>query len=97
MNQRLCKDSSSGMATHTMVLIIMMGFFAIIALFLFFKWATPSAIEATFATCTMKKLAYCTDWGANDYGKTPWNWYDKPPNKCEEFGMEKPTSMEDCK
>ncbi len=86
-----------GIAVHTLVLVIMMGLFALVALFLFYKWATPSAVEATAASCAFKKIAYCTDWSANDYGKTPWDWNKKPPFGCEDFGIEKPTSAEDCK
>lgn len=88
---------NSGIAVHTLVLVIMIGLFALVALFLFYKWAVPSTIEATAASCAFKKIAYCTAWSANEYGTTPWNWDENSPFGCAEFGIEEPMSEEDCK
>jgi hypothetical protein len=86
-----------GIAVHTLVLVIMMAMFAIVAVFLFYKWATPSAIEATAVSCEFKKLAYCADWKTNAYGATkPWSWDDKPPAGCESFGVAQPLTRDDC-
>jgi len=83
-------------ATHTIVLVIMMGMFAIVAFWLFYKWADVTNIEATAASCTFKKIAYCTDWKFNNnYGNDPGTW-DDPPTGCEEFDILKPTDKDDC-
>jgi len=85
-------------ATHMVVLVIMMGLFAIVALFLFYKWADITNIEANTATCTFKRSLYCTDWSVNNnYGTEPWNWDDKPPIGCERFEITKPENKDDCK
>ncbi len=87
---------TKGIAVHALVLVIMIGLFTLVALFIFYKWATPSSLAATSASCTFKKLSYCTDWGSNDYQKSPWDWDKKAPFECEQFGITRPTEKEDC-
>lgn len=86
-----------GIAVHTLVLVIMMAMFAIVAVFLFYKWATPSVVEATAISCEFKKLSYCADWKTNAYGANkPWSWGDKPPAGCESYGVSQPLAKDDC-
>lgn len=91
----LWHSSEKAIATHTIVLVIMMALFAIFSLFMFYKFSDITSIESTAATCAFKKIMYCTDWKVNNYGDEPWNWTDKPPAGCGEFGIDKPTK-EDC-
>ena len=88
--------ASRGVAVHTLVLVIMIAMFAIVAVFLFYKWATPSVVEATAISCEFKKLSYCADWKANRYGDRPWSWGEKQPLKCEAFGITMPANKDDC-
>jgi hypothetical protein len=81
---------------HTLVLVIMIAMFAIVAVFLFYKWATPSVVEATAISCEFKKLSYCADWKTNAYGDAPWSWGDKPPAGCESFGVARPLAKDEC-
>jgi hypothetical protein len=89
--------SSRGVAVHTLVLVIMIAMFAIVAIFIFYKWASPSIVEATAVSCDFKKLAYCADWRANAYGPTPWDWSTKQPTGCDAFGITQPATKDDCK
>jgi len=84
-------------ATHTIVLVIMMGLFAIFGFLLFYKWVGFTEVEATAATCGFKKIFYCEDWKANGYRDEPWNWNDKPPAGCDRFDVTKPGTRDDCK
>jgi hypothetical protein len=99
MEPAIIQSKNRGIAVHTMVLIIMVGFFALVSFFIFYKWAAPMEIETTVASCTFKKASYCTDWAVNDYrvGGEPWNWYDKEPKNCESVGISKPQDKDDCK
>lgn len=81
---------------HTLVLVIMIAMFAIVAVFLFYKWAQPSVIEATTISCEFKKLAYCADWKQNGYGTTPWTWSEKQPLGCEAYGVTQPVTKDEC-
>lgn len=87
---------SQGVAVHTLVLVIMIAMFAIVAIFIFYKWAQPSAIEATTVSCDFKKLAYCADWKVNGYGTRPWDWDTKQPAGCEAFDVPQPLGKSDC-
>jgi len=91
----LWHSSEKAIAVHTIVLVIMMGLFAVFAIFMFYKFSEGTNIESTAATCAFKKIMYCTDWKANNYGGEPWNWADKSPAGCSKFGIGKPTK-EDC-
>ncbi|MCX6820871.1 MAG: hypothetical protein NT016_02895 [Candidatus Aenigmarchaeota archaeon] len=88
---------SRGVAVHTLVLVIMIAMFAILAIFIFYKWASPSVVEATTVSCDFKKLAYCGDWKANAYGTTPWDWSTKQPTGCDAYGITQPATKDDCK
>jgi len=81
---------NKGVAVHALVIVILMGFFALVAIFLFYKWAVVSNIEANTATCAFKKIAFCTDWRGNNYDTEPWTWDDKAPKGCEDYGITKP-------
>jgi hypothetical protein len=83
-------------AVHTLVLIIMMIFFTIFALFLFYKWTETTGIQTNAATCSMKKIIYCTDWRANSYGTVPWDWSTSNPKDCDAFEVTQPSKKEDC-
>ena len=87
--------SSKAIAVHTIVLVIMMAFFAIVGLFLFYIWTDQADIQASAATCQFKSVAYCTEWKLNSYGETPFNWDEKKPLGCEEFDIREPT-IDDC-
>jgi hypothetical protein len=87
--------SKKAIAVHTIVLVIMMGFFAIVGFFFFYKWSDEVEIQASETSCTFKKIAFCTDWKLNNYGDTPFNWDEKKPVGCEEFGIEEPT-IDEC-
>jgi hypothetical protein len=91
------RKPSRGVAVHTLVLVIMMAMFAIVAVFIFYKW-TPTLIVASQAACEMKKITYCGDWKANGYGSEPWTdgWDKKQPLDCEQYGIMKPTDMATC-
>lgn len=86
---------SKGIAVHTIVLVIMMGLFAFIAMYLFYVWADSSNIEATAMSCTVKRISYCTDWYANNYKEEPWDWDQKAPF-CDDLKIYKPGSSEEC-
>lgn len=85
-----------GIAVHTLVLVIMIAMFTLVAVFIFYKWAAPSAVEATSVSCYFKKLSYCADWKSNGYGTTPWDWDSKQPTGCEDYGITKPVTKDDC-
>jgi hypothetical protein len=88
--------SKKAMAVHTIVLVIMMAFFAIVAFLILYQWTNYTNLEANRTSCAFKKVAYCTDWKANNYKSEPWNWGDKAPKSCDEFGITKPTASSDC-
>ena len=75
-------NSEKAIATHTIVLVIMMGLFAVFAIFMFSEFSKNTAIESTAATCTFKKISYCTEWKTKNYGDVPWGWDDKSPTEC---------------
>jgi hypothetical protein len=91
--------SKKAVAAHALVLIVMIGFFAIVAFFVLSVWLEGTNIETNKATCTFKKVQYCTDWKVNNYDTAPWVWEDRPPKGCEVAGIEikKPTSAADCR
>ena len=84
--------NSCGIAVHTMVLILMIGMFTVVSLFLLYSWVKPSTIEANKISCELKRVAYCTDWDSNDYDTEPWDWEDRQPLNCQKFQINKPTS-----
>jgi len=84
------------MAVHTIVLVIMMGLFAFVGMFLFYKWSDTTSIQASLASCKLKIVSYCTDWKVNNYADKPWNWNEKNPLGCERFDVKEPTSKQDC-
>ncbi len=94
INESMC-DFRKGLAVHTMVLIIMIGMFTAVSLFLFYKWASPSIKNATKASCVVKQISYCTDWSVNDFNQIPWEWDEKNPKDCHNVGISEPT-VEDC-
>ena len=85
-------------ATHTLALVIMMGMFAIIGLIFLYQWAGGTEAETSVASCTFKKISYCTDWRANNYAASPWNWESREPKGCETLDppITKPT-QDECK
>jgi hypothetical protein len=70
-------------AVHTVVLIAMIGIFAMFAIFVFYKWTDVINVQASSWTCAFKRLTYCNDWKANEYGTEPWSWDTKKPLGCE--------------
>lgn len=92
------KKTGKAIATHTLFLIIVMVLFAIVAFILFGGWLPNADRQANKATCTYKKISYCTDWKANSYTEEPWDWYDKNPEGCETLDppIFKPRSLYEC-
>ncbi len=88
---------SKGIAVHTIVLVIMMGLFAFIAFYLFYVWSSGANVEATAMSCTVKRLSYCTDWKANNYGtEEPWDWNQRPPLGCDNLEIYEPLNGYEC-
>jgi hypothetical protein len=85
-------------ATHTLVLVIMMGFFAVIAFYFLGGSVSNTGKQATRAGCTFKRLSYCTDWRGNNYDQPPWSWSSRNPEGCERLSppITKPQMMQDC-
>jgi len=77
-------------AVHTVVLIAMIGIFAMFAIFVFYKWTDMVNVQASSWTCAFKRLTYCSDWKANEYKTEPWDWDTKKPLGCED--LENPIS-----
>lgn len=75
---------------------------AVIAIFLFFLvgifWGWINTIEmgTSQATCSAKRIGYCTEWATNK--KEPTWWFTKEPLDCarENIGISKPSCTE-CK
>ncbi len=88
--------STKAIATHTLVLVIMMGMFAFVAFLAYANWnETITPIMESYA-CEFKFRRYCTDWEANNFNTVPWNWNDEEPTSCDDFGITKPTSKDEC-
>jgi hypothetical protein len=87
-----------GIATHTLVLMVMIGFFAVIAFYLLYVAIDSERISANTATCLFKKLDYCNGWKANKYDQPPWNWYEREPIGCENLDppIYQPFSRSEC-
>jgi len=88
--------SRKAIATHTLVLVIMIGMFAFIAFIIYADWNETTAPILKSYACQFKLRRYCTDWEANNYNTVPWDWYDEEPKDCAEFGVSKPDSKEEC-
>lgn len=89
-------SSEKAIATHTIVLVIMMGLFAMFAFYMFYKFSDVTNVQTTVATCTFKRIVYCGDWKINNYGNEPWNWEDRSPTGCGGLKppINKPTQAE---
>lgn len=87
-----------GIATHTLVLMVMIGFFAVIAFYLLYVAIYSDKVQADQTTCLFKKLDYCNGWRANKYDQPPWDWYNRPPTGCEmlDSPIYKPTTRAEC-
>lgn len=92
------KTRPKGIAVHTIVLIIMMGFFAVAALYILGIWAINTGSQADRTTCAWKKIDYCTDWKGNSYDEGPWDWQSRDPKGCEDLSppILKPFTIAEC-
>jgi len=52
-----------------------------------------SPSQGDLTSCKLKQQAYCNDW----INGQKWNWGDKDPKNCEQFGIYEPSSLEECK
>jgi hypothetical protein len=88
---------SKAIAVHTLVLIAMIGIFAMFSIFIMYKWTDLVNVQASGWTCAYKRLAYCSDWKVNNYGDAPWDWDTKKPLGCGELSNPIPKPVQaDC-
>lgn len=92
------RNKSKGIAVHTIVLVIMMGMFAVVAFWLFSVWSGVTSVEVTRSSCTSKRISYCTDWGFNNYNDEPNDWENRATTGCG--GLDPPIykpTLSECK
>ena len=86
--------SPKAMATHTIFLIGAMALFLTFTIISLWYFIGQTPTEATKASCTAKYMNYCERWTLN--GEDPGDWDKIEPKGCEDFGIEKPSSLDDC-
>jgi hypothetical protein len=82
-------------ATHTIFLIAAITLFLLFTIISLWHWLDSIGGDTTQANCTAKLLNYCERWKLS--GKDPGDWDEIQPDNCEEFGIQRPSSIEDCK
>lgn len=71
---------SKAIAVHTLFLIGVIAFFLIFIIGIFFQWIDTTNIASNQATCTLKKISFCSEWVRT--GSTPNSdtWEKKSPD-----------------
>jgi len=87
-------SKNKGIATQTLVLVIMMGMFAFAAFMIWSGWREGSDTSVQKAGCISKRLEYCTSWKARGYSEDPWDWHETVSDSCARLGIYKPTQPE---
>jgi len=97
---KFISKSSKAVAVHGLVLIIIIAFFLFLTAVITYKWAAPTAMETTGASCAYKKLSFCIDWMDSNFdpAKKPTWWASRAPNNCDapEIKVNEPQSKDDC-
>jgi len=86
---------NKAIAAHAIFIVSVILIFLFFIAAIFFKWIDWSKLGANKFFCSAKLHSYCSDWKKTNFEKTPWNWNEKGPEGCEEFGIMQP-SQEDC-
>jgi len=81
------------LATDAIFVIVVIGLMVGAGLVIFWKWLDIQNIQANEMSCRLKQQAYCNDWISDQ----KWNWDEKEPKNCEQFGIGPPPSKEECK
>ncbi len=79
--------------------VFLIGVIAIFMFFLiavFIGWNNSSKIVTNQATCSAKKLSYCSSL-VNQGEESTFKWDDKEPKGCDQYGISAPSSAECCK
>lgn len=83
-------------AVHALFLIVVMGMITFFLLILFWRYIKIGEIKATEVSCRIKLTNYCEKWIRDK--KDPGDWHEiEPKTGCDEFGISRPTSLEECK
>ena len=72
---------SKAIAVHAVFLIGVISIFLFFVVGILFIWIDTSKLATSFASCTQKRLSYCTDWSLS--GNKPDWWGTKDPKGCE--------------
>ena len=78
--------------------IFLIGVIAIFLFFLiaiFWGWIDTTKLGTSQASCTAKRISYCAELLKNR--DPPFDWNSKQPTNCDQFGIYKPDSKNDCK
>ncbi|MBU5537460.1 MAG: hypothetical protein QW818_01460 [Candidatus Aenigmatarchaeota archaeon] len=76
-----------------LIAVIAISLFFIVAIF--WGWIDTTKFGTSEASCAAKKTSYCSSLLNNR--PPPFDWDKKEPTDCEQFGITKPNTKEDCK
>ncbi|MFH8086613.1 MAG: hypothetical protein QW609_02215 [Candidatus Aenigmatarchaeota archaeon] len=83
-----------GVATHTLVIILIAIIGIFFSIIIFWRWIGLMSQEADEIKCKMKLESFCAEWISKN--KEP-DWNSIPPKEgCEQYGIFKPTTKEEC-
>ncbi|MBI2547561.1 MAG: hypothetical protein HYW23_03895 [Candidatus Aenigmarchaeota archaeon] len=85
---------SKAVAVQAIFLIAVIAITLLFVLAIFWGWIDTTKLGTSQATCSAKKVSYCSSI-LNDRPK-PFVWNTKEPINCDQFGIKKPINKADC-